>query len=192
MGALRRTQADGRSHDWLTWSLYFCTTGYSFLVSLGDWDGDGHGQGANARSGKRHSKSHTLCRRCGNRSFHKQKHSEYRRLEGGSRAQLGEWKGCRGRWRGWGRGGGTRTAPRVSSGCRSVCGMFDKPSRSEISTTGSKSASPFLGLRPRSQLHRLRRVSLATTLHSECRGSEARCHSHAHRHARDLHRAESS
>ncbi|KLT45625.1 ribosomal protein L37e [Cutaneotrichosporon oleaginosum] len=25
--------------------------------------------------GKRHSKSHTLCRRCGNRSFHKQKHT---------------------------------------------------------------------------------------------------------------------
>ncbi|BEI87124.1 hypothetical protein CcaverHIS002_0704700 [Cutaneotrichosporon cavernicola] len=48
--------SDGRSRDWLTWSLYL------FLQGTPSF-------------GKRHSKSHTLCRRCGNRSFHKQKHT---------------------------------------------------------------------------------------------------------------------
>ncbi|KAI8349218.1 60S ribosomal protein L37 [Choanephora cucurbitarum] len=37
------------------------------------WGGGGVRTKGTSSFGKRHTKTHTLCRRCGNRSFHKQK-----------------------------------------------------------------------------------------------------------------------
>lgn len=54
----------------MIWSGFRLLTGYPVFVRA-VWNAEGMYTDM-ARSGKRHSKSHTLCRRCGNRSFHLQ------------------------------------------------------------------------------------------------------------------------